>query len=1226
VLRALVAEARRSPRVREIALALAQARSAAAAGGGPEATVARAGSVYGSAQALLLAALREDLPGPLLAVTIGVDEAEDLAQDLLAFGVPEAALLRFPAWEALPSQDALPNFQIFSDRLLALRRLAGGGVGRGAVVVAPVGALLQPVPEPEALRKAAVPIVRGETLPPALLEEALSRAGFERRTMVELPGEWARRGGILDVFPLAGGAPLRVEWFGDEVDSIREVDVESQRSLREVERAEVVLVGVPSVFRGADALRRSLLDYLAPGAALAVLEPARVEGMAVELSRRFGAGGPYLPASLWLEEAARLPRLEVSALPLAGGLSLETRSVERTQSGKVEEVAAGIAALLESGARVDVLVPKDAERRRLQELLSEKGLAPGERLAFVEGDLAKGFHAPLLSRALLTSRELFHASLARRAAPRRAKRHKGAPIQSFLELSPGDVVVHVVHGIGRFLGVERLESDGRLAEYLKVEYAEGTIVYVPATRIELVQRYIGAKGFQPHLSKIGTAGWQRHKARVKAAVMDLAAELIEVQAQRDMKQGHAYPGDDDWQRAFEASFPWEDTDDQLAATEAIKADMQATRPMDRLVCGDVGYGKTELAMRAAFKAALAGKQVAVLVPTTVLAEQHLETFRARMSEFPVRVACLDRFRSGAEARRIVSSVKKGEIDILIGTHRILSDDVAWKDLGLVVIDEEQRFGVAHKEKLKRLRKTVDLLTLTATPIPRTLHMSLLGIRDISPLETPPEGRLAVETHIVAEDPRQVREAILREMAREGQVFFLHNRVHSIDRRAAELEALVPEARFAVVHGQMDEDLLEERMLAFVRGHVDVLVTTTIIESGVDIPRANTIFIDRADAFGLADLHQLRGRVGRTERRAYAYLLLPRSEAVSEVAERRLKAIEEFNELGAGFRIAMRDLEIRGAGNILGAEQSGHIATVGYDLYCRLLKEAVDELRRLGPGASAQAVAEAAAVAAVGGEVAGAGASAGGGGRGRGGGSGEGAGSGGGGRSGEGAGVGGRLRRTTIGLVAADTPEGGVEIEMALDAHIPERYIADPKQKIEGYRKLAAAHDDGALLDALREMRDRFGPPPEPVRALARWNRLRIACEAMGVFRVSTEGKVGVLKYSGDGDELKRRLAYTRTKAIWPEPMTCFAVVAEEPGLPAEAFVERLVRALCVDREEWRAFEESGTRRRRAASQEAAERAAARARREGGGEGEGSGGARRRFVRVKGRGGGSQRLE
>jgi transcription-repair coupling factor (superfamily II helicase) len=519
-------------------------------------------------------------------------------------------------------------------------------------------------------------------------------------------------------------------------------------------------------------------------------------------------------------------------------------------------------------------------------------------------------------------------------------------IDSFLELQEDDLVVHLSHGIARYRGMHVLDKNGLTEEHLILEFSGGTRVYVPASKIDLVQKYVGGASADPELSKLGGVSWQRKKDRVQAAVLDLASEMLELQALREAKPGFAFPGDSDWQREFDAAFPYEETPDQLTTMAEIKRDMEKARPMDRLVCGDVGYGKTELAMRAAFKAIDNGKQVAVLVPTTVLAEQHYRTFSQRMAEYPFNLEVISRFRSGAEQKRILARLKNGEIDIIIGTHRIVSQDVDFKDLGLVIIDEEQRFGVEHKDRLKKLRQTVDVLTLTATPIPRTLHLSLLGIRDISNLETAPQGRLAIETRIVRFDPALIRHAITREMNREGQVYFVHNRVHNIHDIAAKLQEIVPEAKLVIGHGQMGEHQLEEAMVKFVQREADILVATTIIESGLDIPNANTIFINQADNYGLADLHQLRGRVGRYKHRAYAYMLLDSDRAITPNASRRLKAIEEFTELGAGFKIAMRDLEIRGAGNILGTQQSGHIAAVGYELYCSLLENAVRSLKNM----------------------------------------------------------------------------------------------------------------------------------------------------------------------------------------------------------------------------------------------------------------------------------------
>ncbi|HEY3226971.1 MAG TPA: transcription-repair coupling factor, partial [Planctomycetota bacterium] len=536
-----------------------------------------------------------------------------------------------------------------------------------------------------------------------------------------------------------------------------------------------------------------------------------------------------------------------------------------------------------------------------------------------------------------------------------ARRAGARPIDSLLELERGDTVVHMTHGIGRFLGLEKLVRDGREQDFVALEYQGGAKVYVPVANIDLIQKYVGGTDAAPPLHVLGGTKWTADRLRAEESVRKLAQEMLRVQALRGLEMGIAYPPDTEWQRAFEASFPYEDTDDQTAVTEAIKKDMQSPRPMDRLVCGDVGYGKTELAMRAAFKAATANKQVAVLVPTTVLAQQHYQTFTERMADYPVAVEVVSRFKSKAEQRRVLKAAAEGKVDILIGTHRLVQPDVKFKDLGLVIIDEEQRFGVEHKEVLKRLRATVDVLTLTATPIPRTLHMSLLGIRDISSLATPPQDRIAIRTEVLAHDERRIRTAILEELERGGQVYFVHNRVYSIDGVRRLLERIVPEATFGVAHGQMDEHELEANMIAFLERKIDVLLATTIIESGLDIPNVNTILIDNADQFGLADLHQLRGRVGRYKVQARCLLLLPRDRQILPQARKRLKAIEEFSELGSGFRIAMRDLEIRGVGNLLGREQHGHIAAVGYDLYLKMLereakrrrKEAVEELPETG---------------------------------------------------------------------------------------------------------------------------------------------------------------------------------------------------------------------------------------------------------------------------------------
>ncbi|HHT9147281.1 MAG TPA: transcription-repair coupling factor, partial [Candidatus Wunengus sp. YC61] len=553
------------------------------------------------------------------------------------------------------------------------------------------------------------------------------------------------------------------------------------------------------------------------------------------------------------------------------------------------------------------------------------------------GHLSKGFQFSDIQIAILAHHEIFHRYKQRREVK---KPIQTRAIDSFLDLKKGDCVVHISHGIGRFLGMETLEEEGYKREYLIIEYDEGTKIYVPATKIELVQKYIGSSDHRPRLDKIGSKYWGIRKKRAENAATDIASDLLHVQALRNAKEGIVYPNDTDWQREFEAEFIYEETPDQIQVIHDIKKDMESKRPMDRLICGDVGYGKTELAMRSAFKSVMFGKQVAVLVPTTILAQQHYSTFSERMADYPVKIDVLSRFKTRKEQKETLEKTSAGLVDILIGTHRLLQKDVYFKDLGLVIIDEEQRFGVEHKERLKKFRQMVDVLTLTATPIPRTLHMSLLGIKDISSLNTPPLGRQAIHTQIIRYDPERIRQAIRQELNRDGQVYFVHNRVYNIERVARNLSEIVPEARIMTVHGQMDEKLMEQRMRAFVDGQADILVATTIIESGLDIPNVNTIFINCADTFGLADLHQLRGRVGRYKHRAYAYIILPNDRPITPEAEKRVKAIEEFAELGAGFRIAMRDLEIRGAGNFLGTEQHGHIAAVGYEMYCRLLELAV----------------------------------------------------------------------------------------------------------------------------------------------------------------------------------------------------------------------------------------------------------------------------------------------
>ncbi len=809
------------------------------------------------------------------------------------------------------------------------------------LLVTCVEALMQPLPGAEPLRASMQTIRVGEKLDVAALVGQLAALGYQSTSAVALPGEFSLRGGIFDLFLPEWEAPVRVELFDDTVESLREFDPATQRSTRRASEIELMLLSPETP------CRETLFGFLPQGSWLMFADPEEIRQQADTYWQRVEAEcrADLLPIDGVLARAAAFATVACWDLAPAGFervVTLGAQSVERF-SGRVELVREELDA---AGLRADVFVvaPGDAEIARLRELFRDSRTSREGRLRFVQGRLSNGFRLADERCVVLSSGEMFH----RTSPPRPIRSHAGRPIDSFLELREGQLVVHVSHGIARYRGLKRLEKEGQVEEHLALEFAEGTMLYVPVSKVGLVQKYVGGVRGRPKLSRLGGRLWAKQKQTVARAVFDLAGELLELQAQRATRPGIAFPPDTLWQQEFDASFPFEETPDQIHAMAAIKADMLRPRPMDRLLCGDVGFGKTELAMRAAFKAVDAGYQVAVLVPTTVLAEQHLRTFSERMAEYPLRIASLSRFATRKQQQEILRGLAEGDIDIVIGTHRLAQPDVRFRNLGLVVMDEEQRFGVEIKERLKGLRQTVDVLTMTATPIPRTLHMALVGIRDISNLTTPPQDRLAVETRVCRFDPKLIREAVLRELSREGQVYFVHNKVEDIEALGAVLKSFVPEARLRIAHAQMPDHELEEVMTAFVRREFDVLLTTTIIESGLDIPSANTIFIDRADLFGLADLHQLRGRVGRYKHRAYCYLLIDPSRRLHPNARKRLHAIEEYSELGAGFALAMRDLEIRGAGNILGPQQSGHIAAVGYELYCELLELAVRRLQNLPP--------------------------------------------------------------------------------------------------------------------------------------------------------------------------------------------------------------------------------------------------------------------------------------
>jgi transcription-repair coupling factor (superfamily II helicase) len=893
--------------------------------------------VWGSSCALVAAALAAHALTPIVIVCPRADDADDFADDFQFFSplVPE----RFPARGSAPG-DRVVHDEIFGDRVRLLKLL--GRSEPPGLVLASIQSLIEPVPAPILLASQTRTLEVGQQIEIQALARWLVENGYHNTTAVELPGEFAVRGGIVDIFAPDWYHPVRAEFFGDQIESLRQFEIATQRSLEKLEAIELTVLEPTAAYRG------HLADYLPPGSLFLLVEPEELQDEGRRYLERLERPQDVHSVRSVFEQVMRFPSVTASAIAAS---SLETtcrlkiESVERFSGaiGKVRQELEEAG----TGQEVFVVCQTTAEARRLSELFGGTRLAGGGKLHFPIGHLKNGFRLVPDAMVLLSSGELFNREDLRRPVRRRLSR----AIDSFVELREGDLVVHVSHGIGRYRGVKLLEKNQQAEEHLVIEFQGGTKLYVPSAKVGLVQKYVGGAKSRPRLAKLGGRLWGRQKQAVQESVNDMAAEMLELQAARASRPGITFPQDTEWQREFDASFPYRETDDQLQGIEAIKRDMSQPKPMDRLLCGDVGFGKTELAMRAAFKAVDAGYQVAILVPTTVLAEQHLRTFSGRMAEFPFEIASLSRFATRGQQAKIIQRLEAGEIDIVIGTHRLVQPDVRFQNLGLAIIDEEQRFGVEVKERLKALRKLIDVLTMTATPIPRTLHMSLLGLRDISNLETPPEDRLAVETRVGRFDAELIRHAVLRELSRNGQIFFVHNRVNDIEVLGRRLRQIVPEASIVVGHAQMPEHHLERVMLDFVRGKFDVLLSTTIVESGLDIPNANTIFIDEADRYGLADLHQLRGRVGRYKHRAYCYLLIDPDKHIPPNAARRLRAIEEFSDLGAGFAIAMRDLEIRGAGNILGTEQSGHIALVGYELYCELLEQAVRQLKRLPPKTS-----------------------------------------------------------------------------------------------------------------------------------------------------------------------------------------------------------------------------------------------------------------------------------
>ncbi|MCY0884598.1 MAG: transcription-repair coupling factor [Firmicutes bacterium] len=1073
-----------------------------------------ASGLSGSLPAFLTAALARDLALPVLVVTAGSQEARRWQAQLEVL-LPGRPCFFFPPRPPAWGEVSAESGEWAAMRLAALDAVAGAG---SAILVAPVQAareLLLPAGAP------ALELTAGQEVEPQVVAARLDALGYRTAPAVEAPGQMSRRGGILDVWP-PGADPVRIEWWDVVIESLRRFDPVTQTSVERVDRVRVAPAR-EAVLEGErlEAVRRRIAGELdtARTALLATgrrsqaealeerysrvlreLEEGNLAGAAAQrlaaacgpgvvLSRRFREPplvvyddwpriaeavrgqaalereeaaarlerGEILPVEAetslgdpeaWAEALDGRARLYLSLLPHArtqGGavLALAGRPAPRVH-GQPDRFAAEVGRLRKARQRV-VLAVRDPEQAQVlgRELL-DRGInprpglgVPGE-VGFLLGLLGEGFWLPELGLVVLAQGEISGREVQPLPA---ARRRPGGPAVKLTDLKPGDYVVHVTHGIGRFLGLATLEVDGRHKEYLHIAYAGQDTLYVPVEQVGLVQKYVGVEGQEPRLSRMGGGEWARVKERVRRSVRELAEELIRLYARRQTEAGFAFPPDTPWQADFEAAFPYEETPDQLSALRAIKADMEAPRPMDRLLCGDVGYGKTEVALRAAFKAVLAGKQVAFLVPTTLLAEQHYATAKSRLAGYPVTVEALSRLRSPREQRRILEGLASGRVDLVIGTHRLLAKDVRFRDLGLLIVDEEHRFGVAHKERIKALKANVDVLTLSATPIPRTLHMALVGIRDMSVIETPPEDRLPVETMVLPYQDEVVREAIRREVDRGGQVFYVHNRIHAIDRIVARLERLLPGLRIGVVHGQVGEDQMEEVMARFVAHEYDVLVATAIIESGLDIPNANTLIVEDADQLGLAQLYQLRGRVGRSARLAYAFFTYRPERVLTPAAQRRLETIREFTELGSGYQIALRDLEIRGAGNLLGAEQHGHIAAVGFDLYTELLAEAVRELK------------------------------------------------------GE----------------AAPAPVPDPQLDLTVEAYLPEGYIPEVGQKIGWYKRLAQLQTPEEVDQVAAELADRYGPLPPPAHRLLQVARIRTLARALRLAAVSERPDRVVLK-------------------------------------------------------------------------------------------------------------------
>ena len=1078
----------------------------------------RVSGLTATARSLVLPLMARAAKQPVILVVADNKAAEALEATLragceLTGAVDPARLVRLPAHDVLPFENLSPHPDVQEQRAAALWKLATGEV---SILIAPIEAAALRLFHRDYYASLAVTLKRGEEVDVEVLTAHLASVGYAQMDLVEMPGQFTRRGGILDVYSPESDRPVRIEFFGDEIDTIRKFDPETQRSQSGLDEtqllpltetpvterllaavharlskqrvdgedeemaAEAAAAGGVSVFPGWEffscvAGAESHLLKLLPKCALFVEEPAMVRNQidrwwnkVEQRHERSGIGSLIAPEDIYLR-----PEILQAMLDSHHGLDLDQLGVvdvlddDKTLGeiamnsrptlrfhGSIPALTEQLRSLIAAEQRIVLAAPNQGDVERLATVMREYQLPyrlgsrffhPGgetvlDEASYMAGDL----RVPVIVRTLLSAGVSFpgdnlilfgandlsdEADVAARPEPTRSK--TAAFVSDFRDLTIGDYVVHVEHGIAQYQGLKEIVQDGLSIEFMILEFAEAAKLYVPLTRLDLIQKYRSTDaGPAPVLNRLGSQQWTKTKARVRKAMEDMAGELLKLYAERKTAQGTAFSPDNEFQREFEDSFDYRETDDQVSAIRAIKFDMESTTPMDRLLCGDVGYGKTEVAMRAAFKAVQDGKQVAILTPTTVLSFQHFETFKRRFAQFPINVEMISRFRTAKEQKLIVERVENGNVDILIGTHRILSKDIKFQDLGLLVVDEEQRFGVRHKERLKQMRKEIDVLAMSATPIPRTLHMSLVGLRDMSVIETPPKDRMAIQTVVAKFDEKIVRSAVEVELERGGQVYFVHNRVESIYEIAARIQELVPAARVAVGHGQMGETELERVMLAFMHHEYDVLVATTIIENGLDIPLANTILINRADRHGLSELYQLRGRVGRSNRRAYAYLLIPPEQELSDIARRRLAALKEFSDLGAGFKIAALDLELRGAGNMLGGEQSGHIEAVGFELYTSMLEAAVKEMK----GESSEE------------------------------------------------------RPTT-------------QLNLGIPLRIDESYVAEENQRLRLYKKVAGAHSEAALAELRAELEDRYGKSPDATVYLLDAALLRLECERIGIAQV-----------------------------------------------------------------------------------------------------------------------------